>query len=133
MLRLLLVVALAVAVGAAVLTAVLLAISTLRRPPRAPESEERALRLALAWLSFLPLLMTGSTGTTDVVLALLLLAAVLTWRRPAATTALIAAAGWFKLAPFALLPLWLAPRRGARPRRRGRCRDGRLHFHSSFW
>lgn len=63
---------------------------------------------------FPPLLIAVSTGTTDVVLAAMLTFAVLLWRRPGASTALLAAAGWFKLAPFALLPVWLAPLRGRR-------------------
>jgi hypothetical protein len=67
---------------------------------------------ALAWLAFPTLLMTTSTGTTDLALAGLLLAAICLWRRPVAACAVIAAAGWFKLAPFLLLPLWLAPLRG---------------------
>jgi hypothetical protein len=69
---------------------------------------------AVRWLSFPPLLIVVSTGTTDVWLALLLVGAVLTARRPGWSSALLAAAGWFKLAPFALLPLWLAPQRGRR-------------------
>jgi hypothetical protein len=47
-------------------------------------------------------------------LAALLVFAVVLWRRPAASSALLAAAGWFKLAPFALVPVWLAPLRGRR-------------------
>lgn len=90
------------------------------RPPdrvrrrRPPEAEEAGLRAALAWLAFPPLLITASTGTTDVVLAAMLAGAVLLWRRPAASAAMLAIAGWFKLAPFALLPVCLAPLRGRR-------------------
>ncbi len=79
---------------------------------RPAEEREAGLRAALTWLAFPPLLVTVSTGTTDVLLAVLLLAAVLTWRGAGVSTGLLSAAGWFKLAPFALLPLWLAPRRG---------------------
>jgi hypothetical protein len=85
-----------------------------RDPRRSPEAEARGLRAALTWLAFPPLLITVSTGTTDVALAAMLVFAVVLWRRPAASTGLIAAAGWFKLAPFALLPIWLAPLRGRR-------------------
>jgi hypothetical protein len=81
---------------------------------RAPAAEEAGLRAALAWLAFPPLLITASTGTTDVVLAAMLAIAVLLWRRPTACSALLALAGWFKLAPFVLLPLSLAPLRGRR-------------------
>ena len=82
-----------------------------RRPA---EVEEAGLRAALAWLAFPPLLITASTGTTDVALAAMLVFAVLLWRRPAACSALLAVAGWFKLAPFVLLPVCAAPLRGRR-------------------
>jgi len=76
--------------------------------------EEAGLRAALAWLTFPPLLAVISTGTTDVVLAAMVAGALLLWRRPTACSAMLAAAGWFKLAPFALLPVCLAPLRGRR-------------------
>ena len=79
-----------------------------------PGAEAAGLRSAIMWLSFPPLLIIASTGTTDVVLAAMLTFAVLLWRRPGASTALLAVAGWFKLAPFALVPVWLAPLRGRR-------------------
>lgn len=82
-----------------------------RRPP---EVEEAGLRAALAWLAFPPLLITVSTGTTDPVLAAMLATAVLLWRRPALATGMLAIAGWFKFAPFVLLPVALAPLRGRR-------------------
>ena len=81
---------------------------------RPVELEETGLRAALTWLAFPPLLITASTGTTDVVLAAMLVLAVLLWRRPTACAAILAVAGWFKLAPFALLPACLAPLRGGR-------------------
>ncbi len=76
------------------------------------EVEEAGLRAAVAWLTFPSLLITVSTGTTDVVLAAMLAIAVLVWRRPALCAGMVAAAGWFKLAPFALVPVSLAPLRG---------------------
>jgi hypothetical protein len=76
--------------------------------------QENGLRAAVAWLAFPPLLATVSTGTTDVTLAAMLAIAVLLWRRPGASTAVLTAAAWFKLAPLALLPVWLAPLRGRR-------------------
>jgi hypothetical protein len=85
-----------------------------RAAGRAVHAEEAGLRAALAWLAFPPLLITASTGTTDVVLAAMLAVAVVLWRRPAACHAVLALAGWFKLAPFALLPVSLAPLRGRR-------------------
>lgn len=84
------------------------------RLARTSEDEAAGLRAAAAWLAFPPLLITASTGTTDVVLAAMLAVALLLWRRPAACAGMLAAAGWFKLAPFALLPVCLAPLRGRR-------------------
>jgi hypothetical protein len=110
---------LVVAVGAALASALAVLLATARSPRaghrrQSPETELGGLRAAVGMLAFPPLLLTVSTGTTDVVLAALLAFAVLTWHRPAWSTALLAGAGWFKLAPFALLPLWLAPLRGRR-------------------
>lgn len=73
---------------------------------------EAALRTALAFLAFPPVLIAASTGTTDLVLAALVAAALLTAGRPGRSTGLVAAAAWFKLVPVVLLPLWLAPLRG---------------------
>lgn len=72
------------------------------------------LRAALAWLTLPPLLVTVSTGTSDVVLAALLLGALVLVRRPLASASVVLLAGWFKLVPFALLPIWLARLRGRR-------------------
>jgi hypothetical protein len=79
---------------------------------RGGRDAESALCTALTWLAFPPLLITASTGTTDTVLAALLVFTVLAWRRPAACAALLSAAAWFKLAPAALLPIALARARG---------------------
>jgi hypothetical protein len=81
---------------------------------RAPEAELAGLRAALVWLAFPPVLITVSTGTTDVVLAGFVVVAVVLWRRPSWCSAVLALGGWFKLAPFALVPLLLAPLRGRR-------------------
>ena len=89
-------------------------LSSVKLPARSLYAEEAGLRAALAWLAFPPLLATASTGTTDVALAAMVAGAVLLWRRPAACAGLLAVAGWFKLAPFALLPIRLAPLRGWR-------------------
>lgn len=80
--------------------------------PRSPEELESGLRAAVAWLAFPPLLVTVSTGTTDVVLAAMLVGAVAAWRRPALCSAVVTAAAWFKLAPAALLVFVFAPLRG---------------------
>jgi len=86
-------------------------VSGVRRPV---EVEEARLRAALAWLAFPSVLITVSTGTTDIVLAAMLAIAVLLWRRPTLCTGVLATAGWFKLAPFALVPVSVAPLRGRR-------------------
>ncbi|HEU4703557.1 MAG TPA: glycosyltransferase 87 family protein [Conexibacter sp.] len=109
--------ALVVAAGAAVAGAWLLARLVARdATPAGPQLAARAagLRAALAWLTLPPLLVTVSTGTSDVLLGALLLAALLTIRRPLTSTAFVVAAGWFKVVPFALLPIWLARLRGRR-------------------
>jgi hypothetical protein len=108
--------ALAVLAGLAAAAAVFLTVAGRRRrgSRRPPEVEEAGLRAALAWLAFPPLLITVSTGTTDPMLAAMLAIAVLVWRRPALCSALLAAAGWFKFAPFVLVPVRLAPLRGRR-------------------
>jgi hypothetical protein len=76
------------------------------------DTEPAGLRAAIGFLAFPSLLITTSTGTTDVVLGGMLLFALLLWRRPTASSGVLALAAWFKLAPAALVPLWLAPRRG---------------------
>ncbi|MGH2886540.1 MAG: glycosyltransferase 87 family protein, partial [Solirubrobacteraceae bacterium] len=96
--------------------AVFLTVAGRRRPGsrRPTEVEEAGLRAALAWLAFPPLLITVSTGTTDPALAAMLAIAVLVWRRPVLCSGVLAVAGWFKLAPFVLVPVVLAPLRGRR-------------------
>lgn len=81
-------------------------------PSRSNTGDTEGLRAAIAWLTFPPLLVTISTGTTDVALAAILLGAILLWRRPALSATVLAAGAWFKLTPLALIPLWLAPLRG---------------------
>lgn len=98
--------ALVVAAGAAALGAWLLT--------RIATAPAEGLRAALAWLTLPPLLVTVSTGTSDVLLGVLVLLALALARRPLASTAALLAAGWFKLVPFALLPIWLARLRGRR-------------------
>jgi glycosyl transferase family 87 len=81
-------------------------------PDEAGEDRTAGLRAALAWLAYPPLVVTVSSGTSDVLLAALLVGALLLAYRPLASTALVIVAGWFKLVPFALLPIWLARLRG---------------------
>lgn len=86
----------------------------LRRSPRPVEHELAGLRAALTWLAFPPLLAAVSTGTSDVLLAAMIVMAVLLWRRPGLACGLLAAGAWFKLVPLALLPARLASLRGRR-------------------
>jgi Glycosyltransferase family 87 len=83
-------------------------------PRMAPERELAGLRSALAWLAFPPVLIIASSGTSDVILGAIVALALLLWRRPGSSSALLAAAAWFKLAPLALLPVRLASLRGGR-------------------
>lgn len=85
-----------------------------RAQRRSAEAQEAGLCAALAVLTFPAVLITASTGTTDVVLAAMLAFALLLWRRPAAASGMLAVTGWFKLAPFALVPVFLASLRGRR-------------------
>jgi hypothetical protein len=108
---------LALAAGVlAALAAAACAAATGRTPHgrRSAASEAAALRGGLSLLCFPPLLAIVSTGTTDVALGAILALAIVLWRRPAASVAVLGVAGWFKLAPFVLLPIWLAPLRGRR-------------------
>jgi hypothetical protein len=83
-------------------------------PPTAgaPSSPTAGLRAAIAVLAFPPLLVTVSTGTTDVVLAAMLALAWLLWRRPGWAMGALSGAAWFKAAPALLVPLLLASHRG---------------------
>lgn len=107
---------LALAFGALITIATALAIGGRSRLRRGRERDlaqvEAGLRAAVAWLAFPPLLATVSTGTTDLVLAAMLVGAIAAWQRPALCSAALGAAAWFKLAPAALLVLVFAPLRG---------------------
>jgi hypothetical protein len=115
----LLVAALAAVAGASLLARLGRAAATGTDADRSAEAgllaaKAAGLRAALAWLTLPPLLVTVSTGTSDVLLGALLLAALVLVRRPLASTAALLVAGWFKVVPFALLPIWLARLRGRR-------------------
>jgi Glycosyltransferase family 87 len=81
-------------------------------------SSTGGLRAAIAVLAFPPLLVTVSTGTTDVVLAAMLIGVLVLWRRPTWASVALSGAAWFKAAPALLLPLLLVRLRG-RDLRRG--------------
>ncbi len=77
----------------------------------ARDGAQRALglRAAIAWLTFPPVLATVASGTTDIVLATVLVGTLLLWRWPSISATVLAAAAWFKLVPLALLPVWIVP------------------------
>jgi hypothetical protein len=109
---------LAVAVVAALCAAVGLSrMLSVSSPGWRLDGQVAGLRVAITWLSFCPLIVTVSTGTTDVALAAMLVGGLLLWRRPGWSSAALSAAAWFKLAPVVLMPLLLA-------RLRGRCLAG---------
>jgi hypothetical protein len=76
-------------------------------PPNA-RARVAGLRSAIALLTFPPLLVTVSTGTTDVALAAMLVPVFILWRRPAWGMAVLSCAAWFKLAPLVIMPQLLA-------------------------
>ena len=63
-------------------------------------------RAMLAMLAFPPVMIAASSGSNDVVAAALVALAL-----AAGSTAALTAAGWVKLAPLALVPLWVAAAR----------------------
>jgi len=107
-----LVVAVVAAIAAAIGVWRVLAERGAGRPRASGPSELTGLRAAVAVLAFPPLLVTVSTGTTDVVLGAMLVATFVLWHRPGWALAALSAATWFKLAPLAVVPLLLARLRG---------------------
>ena len=71
-------------------------------------------RLALAFLAFPPVMIAASSGSNDTATAALVAVAL-----ALGSTAALTAAGWVKLAPLALVPLWVCA-----ARRRGRALIG---------
>ncbi len=70
------------------------------------------LRLALAWLSFPPVLIAASAGSNDLVAAACIAWAAALLAHSARSAGAFALAAWVKLAPFVALPLWVV--RGGR-------------------
>lgn len=67
---------------------------------------------ALAWLTFPPVLVAASTGGNDVPTALLVVAALALFARPALSAGALALAAWAKVVPGAALLVWLPRLRG---------------------
>jgi hypothetical protein len=71
-------------------------------------------RAMLAWLCFPPLAVAVASGTNDLLLAAAIALALALASRGGRSALVLAAGAWIKLAPLALVPLWLA-RTGGRP------------------
>ncbi|HEY2602485.1 MAG TPA: hypothetical protein VGI67_13085 [Thermoleophilaceae bacterium] len=71
-------------------------------------------RGVLAWLCFPPLAVAVASGTNDVLLAAAIALALALAARGGRSALVLAAGAWIKLAPLALLPIWLA-RTSGRP------------------
>jgi hypothetical protein len=69
-------------------------------------------RVAVAFLAFPPVMVAASSGSNDVVAAAFVALALALGARATASSAAIAIAGWVKLGPLAVVPLWVAGRRG---------------------
>lgn len=105
--------ALVIAAVAALLGAAMLYRLASRSARDAPDgSDEPArvtgLRTALAWLAFPPVLLTASSGSNDVILAVFILAALLATAHRTRSAVLIGVAAWVKVIPLLALPVWLA-------------------------
>jgi hypothetical protein len=69
-------------------------------------------RAVLAWLSFPPLAVAVASGTNDLLLAAPIALALAAPTRGGRSALALTAGAWIKLAPLALLPIWLAGTRG---------------------
>jgi Glycosyltransferase family 87 len=68
-------------------------------------------RTAIAFLAFPPVMVAASSGSNDVVAAAFVAAALLLGPRAGTSSGALAAAAAVKLAPLAVLPMWVAGRR----------------------
>jgi Glycosyltransferase family 87 len=65
-------------------------------------------RLAIAFVAFPPVMIAASSGSSDVVAAAFVAGALALGARAGGSTVALAVAGWVKLGPLALIPLWVA-------------------------
>ena len=65
-------------------------------------------RLAIAFLAFPPVMIAASSGSSDVVAAAFVAGALVLGAHAGGSTAALAVAGWMKLGPLAVIPLWVA-------------------------
>ena len=77
------------------------------RPDR-EDPKLAGMRVALAWLSFPPVILTASGGSNDVILAACVVLAFAFFFHPALSAFLLGLAAWVKVLPLLALPLWLA-------------------------
>jgi hypothetical protein len=68
-------------------------------------------RVALAMLTFVPVMIAASSGSNDVVAAALVALALAAGTYTSRSMGALTAAGWVKLAPLALVPVWIAAAR----------------------
>ena len=101
--------------GAAVLLAAfgLYRIGTRLSPTKEVEHEREDRKLAgmlvaLAWLSFPPVILAASGGSNDALVAACLVLAFAFFFRPALSAFLLGVAAWVKVLPLLALPIWLA-------------------------
>lgn len=67
-----------------------------------------AMRTALAWLAFPPVILAASGGSNDLVLAACLVVAFACFARRGLSAFLLGVAAWVKLVPALALPFWIA-------------------------
>lgn len=72
----------------------------------------RGPRAVLSWLCFPPLAVAIASGTNDLLLAAAIAIALALAARGGRSALVLTAGAWIKLAPLALLPLWLSRMRG---------------------
>jgi hypothetical protein len=65
-------------------------------------------RLAIAFLAFPPVMIAASSGSSDLVAAAFVAGALVLGAHAGGSTAALAVAGWVKLGPLALIPVWAA-------------------------
>ena len=75
-------------------------------------SSAAGLRMALAWLTFPPVMIAASSGSNDVAAGAVIAIAAALLARPAWSALAVTFAGWIKLAPFFALPVIVARARG---------------------
>lgn len=73
---------------------------------------DEAWRLGLLTATFPTLVVTGASGSNDLVLGMVIMLLLLTAASPGASSLVLAAGVWIKVGPLALVPMWLARFRG---------------------